>query len=325
MRFILPCMFIFLLLIAGMSSAQVLFSEDFANGVLHNTWYPGFNGDSMEVEFMTGNPSGDNWVGMLANVLSGGGVGQTFSGDMTWTDFYYEAQVYIPVTLGYYYGIEFRIDSTGVTNAYNFVTKFNTASPKIRFRSRITATPTVIRDWTAAEIPGGVPTVDGWHKMAVKAVGNQFWLFWDDQELPGCPYTDNTFSSGWIGAYVWDMFGSDSLYIDDITVLDVASSIEDPRSGIMSDYVLNQNYPNPFNPSTTLSFDLPRQETVQLAIFNSLGQKVRTLLNSSFSAGNHQVSWDSRNDLGELVPAGIYYYTLKAGNYQATRKMLLLK
>jgi hypothetical protein len=315
--------------VSGLLFAQdTLYVEDFASGALHHVWYPGFNGNNMEADFLSGNPSGDGWVGKLGSDLSGGNVGQSFSGDPVWTDFYMEAQVYIPVDEGTYYGIEFRVDSVGNSSGYNFVARFNQLSsdPGLRFRARPSSGfPDSIRYWGASEIPGGIPTTGSWHKLAVKAVGNQFWLYYDDQELPGCPVTDNTFTSGWIGAYVFGGASPFDLYIDDIVVTVPPVGIEDQQPNMISEYRLHQNFPNPFNPSTTISFYLPGSENVTVDIYNNLGQKVRTLVNSRYAAGDHQFDWNARDDNGQLVPAGVYYYRLQAGNFQDTKKMLLIK
>jgi hypothetical protein len=90
-------------------------------------------------------------------------------------------------------------------------------------------------------------------------------------------------------------------------------------------YAVNQNYPNPFNPSTTIKYQLPQTSDVQLQIFNVLGQKVRTLVNSRVEAGYHEAIWDGRNDLGHQVASGIYIYKFQAGNFQKTLKLMLLK
>jgi hypothetical protein len=100
------------------------------------------------------------------------------------------------------------MDSVGLGgSAYQFLTRFKAGATDqgLRFRSRVPGGfPSTIKQWLAADIPGGIPTTDGWHHLAVEVEGNQFRFFFDGSELPGGPYTDNTFSSGWIGAYVWD-------------------------------------------------------------------------------------------------------------------------
>ena len=90
-------------------------------------------------------------------------------------------------------------------------------------------------------------------------------------------------------------------------------------------YVLHQNYPNPFNPITTLSYDLPEDAMVTIAIYDLMGRSIRLLVNSNQSAGYRSVQWDATNNLGEPVSAGMYIYTIQAGEFRQVRKMVLLK
>lgn len=90
-------------------------------------------------------------------------------------------------------------------------------------------------------------------------------------------------------------------------------------------YRLAQNFPNPFNPETRIYFEIPGTQNVKIFIYNVLGQKVRSLVNDSFQAGNHIVNWDGRNDSGLRMPSGVYFYRIKAGNFVATKKMMMLK
>ncbi len=90
-------------------------------------------------------------------------------------------------------------------------------------------------------------------------------------------------------------------------------------------YTLAQNYPNPFNPSTTIKFDMPVKGHVSLKIYNVAGQLVRTLTNEVWEAGNHSKSWNGTNDLGSSVASGVYFYKLNAGDYESTKKMILLR
>ncbi len=87
-----------------------------------------------------------------------------------------------------------------------------------------------------------------------------------------------------------------------------------------SRYLLSQNYPNPFNPSTNIEFQIPASATVSLSVFNSLGQKVATLVDGTLAAGTHSVTWNAQN-----APSGMYFYQLKSGSFVQTNKMLLLK
>ena len=90
-------------------------------------------------------------------------------------------------------------------------------------------------------------------------------------------------------------------------------------------FALAQNYPNPFNPSTTINFQLPSNEVVELKIYNRIGQEIRTLVNSSYQAGSHQVVWDGKNNLGRSVASGMYIYRIKAGKFTKSMKMNLIR
>ena len=93
---------------------------------------------------------------------------------------------------------------------------------------------------------------------------------------------------------------------------------------------LLQNYPNPFNPETWIPFRLAEESPVTIDIFNSTGNLIRTLSPGTMKAGDYSsqsgaVHWDGQNDNGEPVSSGIYFYTINAENFSATRKMLIRK
>jgi hypothetical protein len=90
-------------------------------------------------------------------------------------------------------------------------------------------------------------------------------------------------------------------------------------------YLLKQNYPNPFNLSTNISFELPEDNDVELAIYDLLGRKVTTLLNSFLPAGGHTVTWNGRSESGETVSSGIFFYRLRTSDFDETKKMSLVK
>lgn len=83
---------------------------------------------------------------------------------------------------------------------------------------------------------------------------------------------------------------------------------------------LLQNYPNPFNPSTTFEFLIDQPTHIRLRIFNLLGQEVETLLSKQMSDGRHRVAWNARG-----LPGGIYFYRLEAGDFTASRRLILLR
>ncbi len=90
-------------------------------------------------------------------------------------------------------------------------------------------------------------------------------------------------------------------------------------------YELDQNYPNPFNPITAISYSLPKASAVTLEIYNVLGQKVKTLVDSYQGAGQYEVLWDATDYNGNRVSSGLYFYRMNAGDFTKTKKMLLLK
>ncbi len=90
-------------------------------------------------------------------------------------------------------------------------------------------------------------------------------------------------------------------------------------------FALHQNYPNPFNPETRIVYELPRATQVTLRVYNAIGQVVRTLVDTKQSAGTHAVFWKGKNDFGESVAAGLYFYELRAGDFHRIRKMVLMR
>ncbi|MFZ2322474.1 MAG: T9SS type A sorting domain-containing protein [Ignavibacteriaceae bacterium] len=85
-------------------------------------------------------------------------------------------------------------------------------------------------------------------------------------------------------------------------------------------YNLSQNYPNPFNPSTKIKYSIANNLNVQLKIFDVLGKEITTLVSSEQPAGTYEVNFD-----GKELTSGIYFYTIKAGNYTETKSMILIK
>ncbi len=96
-------------------------------------------------------------------------------------------------------------------------------------------------------------------------------------------------------------------------------------NGLPNAYSLNQNYPNPFNPTTTINYALPHAGEVTIAVFNVVGQKVRTLEQGFKEAGEYQVIWDGKDINGAQVASGVYFYRAAMNDFSETRKMVLLK
>ena len=99
-----------------------------------------------------------------------------------------------------------------------------------------------------------------------------------------------------------------------------------PTAGTPDRFALLQNYPNPFNPETYISFALPVASSVDLKVYNVAGQLVKSLVDGQqIPAGLHMVRWDGTNNNGEKVASGIYFYKISAGDFQATKKMVVTK
>ncbi len=118
-----------------------------------------------------------------------------------------------------------------------------------------------------------------------------------------------------------------TIYFDDVEVevLGVTDIEDGIVNGLPKTYELRNNYPNPFNPTTTIGYVLPRSEKVTIEIYNIIGQRVRTLISSVQQAGDHEVTWNGRDETGRMVGSGIYFYRLKAGDTSIIKKMTLLK
>ena len=90
-------------------------------------------------------------------------------------------------------------------------------------------------------------------------------------------------------------------------------------------FTLHQNYPNPFNPVTNLDYDLPEDAMVNITVFDMMGKVVRTLVNDQQSAGYKTLQWNATSNSGQPISSGLYIYTIQAGEFSKTRKMILIK
>jgi hypothetical protein len=146
--------------------------------------------------------------------------------------------------------------------------------------------------------PGNVSNVNQWLLNALPNGYYEWTLQAVDASYTGGPVASGTFNIGVTG-------------------------IDSPA--IPFSFRLEQNFPNPFNPTTTIHYQMPEPGEVRLTVYNSLGQQVRTLVNTYQPAGRYAIQWDGRNQSGLQVASGTYFYEISTGTFSAIRKMMLLK
>ena len=153
-------------------------------------------------------------------------------------------------------------------------------------------------------------------------------LFETDQypsfQLAENSFLDTEFESG-VDVYyrvsAVDYAGNKSDYSSNVSTATLVVGIDI----IPKTHALHQNYPNPFNPITSLRYDLPEDGLVNITIYDMMGRVVKTLVNSSQTAGYKSIQWSAINDRNEPVSAGLYLYTIQVGEFRKTKKMVLLK
>jgi hypothetical protein len=142
-----------------------------------------------------------------------------------------------------------------------------------------------------------------------------------------CAFSDNNLDEHWV--LVDDQTGEEYSLSSQDELLIAASlssmTLKKAPPVVPETFTLHQNFPNPFNPITTLSYDLPIDSDVRLAIFDMLGNEVATLVSTRQEIGFKSVQWDAKDSMGRPVSAGVYLYQIQAGEFVQTKKMVLLK
>ena len=305
---------------------QILFQERFSNGTAENVWLAGFNGTALE-PFQTALAPDDGWVGRLLNRASGGNVAQSSAENKNFSDFTYEATIYIPVDEGIYYGIEFRGDPAGLSSGYQFLAAFNPAgTQRMRFRARTSDNPSMpisLKDWTPAQIPGGIPTESGWHTLAVKAVGPHFTFYLDGQALPGGAIFDQTFASGTVGVYLWDMSSpNEELLVDNMKVTAAGTSAAD-EAVTPAAFSLSDAYPNPVSASAgqfQIDASFSSAGPIDAVLVDALGRVVRTRSIRADAAGNTSLTFPTAG-----LPAGTYTVRVSSDGMVRQRGVVVLQ
>lgn len=229
--------------------------------------------------------------------------------------------LYINTSNGVIFKVDFntgdttRIGSTGISNLYaidiNPLTGqmwgLNSGGALYKINKQ-TATATLVKS----------PVASLGRSIAFDAEGRLYGLFGgSNQPL----YSIDTVTGNGTLIGLTGRAGLSALSTSGITI-----GINEPlNTEIPDQFNLYACYPNPFNPSTTITFDVPKQSKVEIKVYNILGQEVRTLVNSSQSAGRKTVLWDGKNNEGAAVSSGLYMYRLITPNFTKTMKMMLMK
>lgn len=287
---------------------QVLYEEYFTGGVMQLDWSPWFTdslgiGDSMGVISDTTTPGGDDWAGRISNEYMGM-AGLTYAGDAGMTDYAVEAWIYTVVyaVMGPYNGIAIRMDPVS-RYYYRLVSDFDNNA---RLRLGLVGAggyPVVIRDWSAGEIPGGVPQASSWHKFGLTMIADSIWAYYDDQLLPSCPIINDSVSNGYFGVYTFNMSDTASTKCDNILALDITGIEEESSEGYDGIGV----YPNPFSIRTSI---LLPSHTQNVVIYDAMGRRVKALFSIETSATTRYVEWDGTNESGNEMVAGVYFALL---------------
>ncbi len=130
-------------------------------------------------------------------------------------------------------------------------------------------------------------------------------------------------TSAW--SATWSFTTGTSMSKKSLTHRGSGSDDDEFSSAIPVEYALSQNYPNPFNPSTNIQLDLPKDGRVVLIVYDLLGRKVTTLLDDDIPAGSYVLLWDGKNDAGQMMATGIYFYRIIANDFVGTKKMIFMR
>lgn len=194
------------------------------------------------------------------------------------------------------------------------------------------ALESVCVDFLQAMYPNGKPQMNGVDDYLRQAADPSEWPenFVYDPENDGTLLTSLGVHEHWNNStekqYSKELGISSGIDFVKLTRNNITSVHDYTDNALMATFFeLNQNYPNPFNPSTTITYTLKKAANVTLTVYNSVGQKVKTLVNEKANPGNQQVKWDGTNSAGVKAVSGVYYYMLEAADYSKTMRMLLLK
>jgi hypothetical protein len=172
---------------------------------------------------------------------------------------------------------------------------------------------------------GGIWSVDVvFQKFTVFDISYKYGInYFDSTNIPVGDTRDNEAGVGdnhmiSLSSYLWAAEVQDTFGV--MGFRDFTTDVNEIPGSTPSAYALEQNFPNPFNPGTTINFSIPTEGFVTLDVYNSIGQKVASLVNETKTAGSYTVGFDATN-----LTSGIYFYRISSGSFSETKKMILLK
>ena len=105
----------------------------------------------------------------------------------------------------------------------------------------------------------------------------------------------------------------------------ICTTLEIEKSYSPLTFILKSNFPNPFNPITTIEFTLLHDAHLELTIYDARGRTVKNLINEKRFSGKSSIQWNAKDNHGQTVPSGIYFFEINAGDFKKTNKMIFLK
>ncbi len=232
-----------------------------------------------------------------------------------------------------YVKVRFMTEGTPTTNdQFHVCVKVDPAFLTNLAVHTVVSAPGQIGDfWFQTNESNGVPSAavayDTWHWQKIVVDGNSVSVTaWADGEAMPDTATysyealTNTEAPTFILVGVTDD-DSSSVQVGGVWYNETPAGLEiSDEAPIATRFELGQNYPNPFNPTTHIRFNIPETANTKLTVFNVMGEKVATLVNSVMQAGGHTVSWNASS-----MPTGVYFYQLESANFSQTKKLLLVK
>jgi len=156
----------------------------------------------------------------------------------------------------------------------------------------------------------------GYYGYQIGDVAGDNWMpVWPLAEKADMQYTNSALKTG----------STTGSVIGDPNWFGIVTGVKTNSSVVPEKFSLSNAYPNPFNPTTNIQFTVAKSENVKLVVYNTLGQKVKTLINQSYKPGSYTASWDGRDEFGKSIASGIYFYRFESQSFTATKKMILMK